>query len=118
MNNIAGRIKKLRISKGMNQDDIASRLNISQSAYTKIENGITKLDIERITELSKILEVDISELLSNEENRTNNYNNSKLTNSPGFVENYHVGIKEAYEQTIKSLKEEISFLRSMLSKKN
>ncbi|HHH53524.1 MAG TPA: XRE family transcriptional regulator [Bacteroidetes bacterium] len=115
MNNIAYKIKKARINKGFSQEDIAAKLNVSQSAYAKIENGITKLDIERLLDIVIILEMDIQDLLNVEESKTVNYKNAK--NSPAFVENFNIGIKEAYEITIKNLKDEIAFYRRLLENK-
>jgi len=45
---------------------MAKKLNMSQSAYAKLENGITKLDIDRLVDIAKILEVDIQDLLNAE----------------------------------------------------
>jgi transcriptional regulator with XRE-family HTH domain len=118
MNNIACNLRKLRQSKGWSQADVGLKLHKSQSAYAKIENGISRVDFDQLEELAKIFEVEIADLLHSEDAKTNNYNNSKLNNSPGFVENYYVGIKEAFDETIKSLKEEIAFLRNQLNKKN
>lgn len=117
MNSIACNLRKLRISKGWSQTDVALKLHKSQSAYAKMENGITKVDSDQLEELAKLFEVEIADLLHSEDAKTNNYNNSKLNNSPGFVENYYVGIKEAYEETIKLLKEEITFLRNQIHDK-
>ncbi len=114
MNNLAFKIKKARVSKGFSQEDISKKLNMSQSAYAKIENGITKLDIERLLDIVKILELDIQDLLNIEESKTVNYKKAKY--GPAFVENFNIGIKEAYEQTISHLKDEIKFLRELLKK--
>ena len=97
---------------------MAKKLNMSQSAYAKLENGITKLDIDRLVDIAKILEVDIQDLLNVENIKNNYYSNNEIKNSPGFVENFYVGIKEAYEETIKHLKEEIEFLKKLLEKRD
>lgn len=55
-------IKLTRLSKGISQYEMSSRLNVSQNTYFKIESGKTKLDIYRLIQLSNILEFDISEL--------------------------------------------------------
>ena len=39
---------------------MAGELNISTSAYSKIERGITDPSIGRITQIAKILEVDVT----------------------------------------------------------
>lgn len=41
------KIKQLRLLSGFSQADIAKKLFISQRAYCDVENGKTKLDIDR-----------------------------------------------------------------------
>ena len=57
---IAYRIRKLRESKDYSQDNMAGELNISTSAYSKIERGITDPSVGRLSEIAKILDVDIT----------------------------------------------------------
>ena len=57
---IAYRIRKLRESKDYSQENMAGELNISTSAYSKIERGVTDPSIGRLTAIAKILEVDIT----------------------------------------------------------
>jgi transcriptional regulator with XRE-family HTH domain len=40
------------------QEYVASRIHVSQTTYSKIENGSTKLDIIRFMGIAKALEVD------------------------------------------------------------
>lgn len=64
-------IKKLRELRGYTQCYMAEELNITQGAYSLIENGISKLDVEKIEQIASILKVDINTLL-NLENLFNN----------------------------------------------
>lgn len=48
------------------QKYVASKLGISQNAYSKIENNITQITVHHIKELSRILEVPITDLLKDE----------------------------------------------------
>ena len=59
-------IRKYRESKRFTQEYIASRMGISQNAYSKIENNITQLTINHVKKLSEILEVPMSDLLKDE----------------------------------------------------
>lgn len=43
---------------------MATKLNVSQRAYSKLENNEIKLDWERLTDISKVLEIDPIELIS------------------------------------------------------
>ncbi|MDG1529540.1 MAG: helix-turn-helix transcriptional regulator [Polaribacter sp.] len=64
---IRERIKLSRIEKGYSQDYVGARLNMSQIAYHKLENGKTQLKVEILLELANILEVKESYLLACDE---------------------------------------------------
>ena len=66
--NIIESIKKIRKHRGVSQEYIASHLNISQSAYHKIEVGETELTTERLQQILNILEIDLSELIGKADN--------------------------------------------------
>lgn len=51
------RLKKLRISNGYTQADIALILNIRQEQYSKYESGIHQLPIHLLIKLCKIYKV-------------------------------------------------------------
>lgn len=55
---VAVNIRKIRESKGFTQDYLAMKLAISQNAYSKIELGYTKITVERLFQIARILEVD------------------------------------------------------------
>jgi transcriptional regulator with XRE-family HTH domain len=58
-------IKEIRKNKGLSQSDMAKRLNLSHTAYGKIENGLTHLTIERILQLCKTLDINLFDILRN-----------------------------------------------------
>ena len=56
-------VKKYREMRNYSQKYIATKMNISQNAYSKIENNITQLTVHHVKELSKILDVPLTDLL-------------------------------------------------------
>lgn len=48
------------------QKYVASKMGMSQNAYSKIENNITQLTVHHVKELSKILDVPITDLLKDD----------------------------------------------------
>ena len=116
-NSIGARIKELRVNKSISQKKLAEHLNISQSAYAKIEKGISKLDVNRLVEIAQILEVDPNELLYNDQAKTVNFTNNKISGFGYVNNNYYSDLKEMYEQSINQLKEEVAFLRKMIESK-
>lgn len=61
---ILTRIKEERLKKNLSQYAIGEKLGISQNAYYKMEKGYTKLDLHRLIQLSYILDLELSKLVS------------------------------------------------------
>ncbi len=66
--NIGDKIRKVRELKGFTQDFMAGKLEMSQRAYSKIENNDIKLDWGRIEDISKILDIEPIDLVSFDDN--------------------------------------------------
>ena len=56
-------IKKHRELKGLRQQDLADKLSINLRSYQNLENGGTKLDLERLEQIAEVLETPIEDLL-------------------------------------------------------
>lgn len=54
---IAEQIRIQRQRKGISQEAMAFYLNMSQTGYSKMERGETKITIDRIYEIAEILEI-------------------------------------------------------------
>ena len=115
-NKVAERIKKVREGKNYSQTYLAERLGISQKAYSKIENGETKLSVDHLLKISEVLEVSVNELLSAES--LSIYNNYHTHNGEGIVVNKHTSEKmeELYEKLLRAKDNEIELLREKLGK--
>ncbi len=48
---IASRVKELRLNAGISSDAVANFLNMHKSSYSKLENGKTQLTVEIIKQL-------------------------------------------------------------------
>lgn len=57
---IGTRIRKLRESKDLTQENIAVELDITAGAYAKIERGETDPSITRLKQIADILKVDVT----------------------------------------------------------
>lgn len=56
------KLKKLRLEKRLTQEEVAFELNISQKAYSKIENGKICLSQSKMVKISSILDVSIDNI--------------------------------------------------------
>lgn len=61
-------IRKARLEQKMTQKQLADKINISDKAISKWECGSGNPDISLILKLSKILDIDVYELLKGYEN--------------------------------------------------
>lgn len=84
MNHPCDQIRKIRTQLGISQAYIADKLEISQTAYSKIENQQTKIKYDTIFEISQILNVPLIELVDSKNERLNN-NEFKLNESEKII---------------------------------
>jgi transcriptional regulator with XRE-family HTH domain len=66
MNLIGKNIRTLRQRNGWSQGEVAKRLTISIPAFSKIETGITDVNISRLEQIAALFEVSTIELISKE----------------------------------------------------
>jgi len=57
-------IKELRAKHGVNQETIAEALSCDVGNYSKIENGIQKLTVDRLEIIAKVLRVRVIDLFT------------------------------------------------------
>lgn len=70
MNIIGTNIRLLRQKNGWSQGDVARLLKISIPAFSKIETGVTDINISRLDQISKLFEVSSLEIISKGENKS------------------------------------------------
>lgn len=61
---IGNKIRILREIKGISKKEVAINLGISQQAYQKIENGQTKITIDKIQNIANTLNMDFDHLIN------------------------------------------------------
>jgi transcriptional regulator with XRE-family HTH domain len=107
------KLKQLRELKNFTQEHVAQQLGLSTRAYSKIESGETQLTINRLNEISKILEVDPIEAMGFD--HQNIFNNCTQEGNIG-VNNISIPDKllEQYEKRIQQLESEVIFLRALV----
>jgi transcriptional regulator with XRE-family HTH domain len=109
------KIKQIRELKNFTQEYMAQQLGLSTRAYSKIETGETQLTINRLNEISAILQVQPMEVLGFDDKKVFNFYNSSDINN---VKNMNVPEKliQQYEETIQALKEQIAVMKLLMEK--
>lgn len=64
MNTTGKNIKQLRQKRGWSQSEVSRRLKISVPAFSKIETGITDINITRLGQLASLFEVSITDIIN------------------------------------------------------
>lgn len=78
---IHNKIKKLREQSDLTQQEMADKLNMHLKTWQKVENGITKLDIERLQLIAEVLETTVEDLINVDDSV---YINAIKDNEVGF----------------------------------
>jgi len=93
-------IKTERLKKKLTQEYIADELNISQRAYSKIENNEVQLKIDRLYRICEILDISPTNLIRD--------NNTKKKDTSDLKEDF------LYERIIENQKAEIIYLKEII----
>ena len=121
---IVNKIKKQRLEKGFSHIEMEDKLNITRSAYQRLESGETYSWAKYLDNIMETLETtpkdffnDIGKPIVHQINRDNSvgYITEHL-----YQENKETTAKliESYETRIKEKDEQITFLKALLEQKN
>lgn len=108
------KLQGTRLKKGLSQETIADMLGMTQSNYSRKENGSSKITREEWERLSKILEVPLEEIFESDififqDNATRNYSG---TNNIYSIPKHIEELLETQRKYIERLEEEIKSLKS------
>lgn len=78
MNIIGKNIRQLRQKNGWSQGEVAKRLKISIPAFSKIETGITDINISRLEQIAGLFGVSTMDIISREGENPNTLNSDEL----------------------------------------
>jgi transcriptional regulator with XRE-family HTH domain len=99
MKYIGKNIRRLRQKKGWSQSQVAAQLNISVPAFSKIETGITDINISRLTQIAALFGITAAAILQEDEN---------------FVPSANAGELARLKEKLQEREEELSSLQRRL----
>lgn len=108
---VVSKIKRYREARNFTQSYMAEQLDISQNTYSKLESGTIKLTVDRLTQISSILNVQVEDILSSSDDQHFNFHNSNIDKFYGYIENMQEDNKELLNTTISILTEQVNYLR-------
>ncbi len=108
------KIRKLRELKGLSQENIATELGMSITGYGKIERNEVNVNVDRLEQISRILGVQVENIIGFDDKVAfNNYNN-KIHQQIGSY-SMPIEMKQLYEDKIALLEDKIVYLETKLS---
>lgn len=106
-------IERLRKIKKLSREEMAHQLDISVEAYRKIENGTTKLSLDRLSQICDILETDIMHILNPE---IINYNINEVKDKAIGVNKINHVQDKPIEERLSQLEESVRLLTILVHK--
>ena len=100
---IGKRIRKYRKLKNLSQEELAEKIDISTTHMSHIETGSTKLSLQVLVDLSKVLEVNTDDLIFENKPKTMINQINKLLsecneNQIAFITDIVKNIKDALDR--------------------
>jgi transcriptional regulator with XRE-family HTH domain len=109
MKTIGKKIRLLRHQRGWSQDDVAKRLDISIPALSKIETGITDINLSRLVQVASLFDMSVIQLLTLNQNSADHKIgseldsiNKKLMDREAEVINLQKKVIELFEEIVQS----------------
>jgi transcriptional regulator with XRE-family HTH domain len=62
---IVNRLKEIRLSKNYKQEYLAAKIGCSQNSYSKIESRRTELTVRNLYQISRVLGIEVTDVLKN-----------------------------------------------------
>jgi transcriptional regulator with XRE-family HTH domain len=116
---VIDKIRKLRISKGLSQNDMANQLNITRTDYYNLESSNSYSWTKYMKEIMEILEASPKEFFKDIGGRVVQLNNCTFTDrAVGYVKTLHHDNSALYERLLAAKDEQIILLKNLLDKKS
>lgn len=107
--NLCQKLRKIRKEKEYSQEFVAETLGLSQKTYSNIENNKSPISIDLLQEVSKLYDVEITELLNIES--ISKEHESEINLNDKLIQQYEKRIEEK-DYRLRQLEEENKILKT------
>lgn len=111
--NVNEKIRVMREVKQWSQEEMAERMNMSTTGYSKIERGETKLNLHKLEQIAAIFNIDVLELMD-----TNKVGVFLINESGDHVSANYYGSDEKMAVEIEKLKLQLTHSQQIIQQKN
>lgn len=60
----ARNLRQWRLARGLSQEELSARAELSQTFLSQIENGNRNVSLDKIEKLAEVLQIDVTDLLN------------------------------------------------------
>jgi transcriptional regulator with XRE-family HTH domain len=115
MKEVGFKIKKLRELNNIKQEEMAHRLGMSQSAYSRLESGDSKVDIPKLERIAAEFSMKLDELLSFDEKQLLNGYHHQVSGK-GSLNSDQKEEVDFYRKQLEAKDKVIDYLQSEISR--
>lgn len=108
------KIRLFREAKHITQEEIADRIGMSTSGYSKLERGEVRLNLNRLEQIAEILEMNVTDLLREDSGAVYQINEGDNNNGISFYANTNESLKHEVEK----LKTIVEYQQMLLEQKD
>ncbi|MDR0537957.1 MAG: helix-turn-helix transcriptional regulator [Tannerellaceae bacterium] len=112
MNEVCSNIKKYRECRRYTHEYMAKQMGITQPAYTRMENGQTRITLPRLSEIAEILGIEPAALFNTSKLVIQTQTNQEGAYGNGYIENLHIENRETTATHNQTLMKEIECLKA------
>jgi transcriptional regulator with XRE-family HTH domain len=113
---IGEKIRKIRELKGLKQENIATALGMSVTAYGNLERGDTHLTYEKLEQIAGVLEVPVQDIVTMpDELSMNNFGTNSGVQFSANIANVTSPEIEGYKLAIEKLDAQVEYLKQQNS---
>lgn len=113
--NTGEKIRIYRMQRKITQQEMADALNVSQRAFSKIENGEVSLKFERLAEIAKLLNIGVNDLFTDSSVHNFDVMNDQEIGNEKVLNKSSKKECELYEKIISRQQNEIDYLKGLVN---
>lgn len=97
MSVFSNRLYNARVKLGLTQSDVAKLIPMTQSSYSRIENGFQEPNLSQLKRISEVLNVSVDYLLDVETDFYNNQINAEIKEQIRFIYEHYIAKEKKIE---------------------
>lgn len=90
MSVFSNRLYNARVKLGLTQSDVAKLIPMTQSSYSRIENGFQEPNLNQLKRIAEVLNISLDYLLDVETEFYNNQINSEIKDQIKFIYEHYI----------------------------